>query len=135
MVQMIKINHQTLRGIIPLTPITNDALKSTFQPLMITLLLSLLKYCPLVSHAYLIEPDSDYDRSRWTKFQETNMMLQNHNNSRLGTLEYIEVRSRSGTLTDASSRCLLQLNQSNGMLLLTFLTFPLLFDFMISMFG
>jgi hypothetical protein len=117
MLQMIQINRQTLRGIIPLE-ITHDIWDSTYQPLMTAVLSSLLRYCPLVAYIGLIAPPDDINGKRWAKFRQTTDILRKHNN-RLSTLEKIEVHSNPdiddnviATLTRDEVNCLLQ-PQSN----------------------
>jgi hypothetical protein len=70
---MIQCNRRTLRGIIPLK-VPEAARKSTFQPLMTTLLLALLRYCPFVTHVDLIPPyhgDGEYNESRVIPLRES----------------------------------------------------------------
>jgi hypothetical protein len=64
MLRVIQINQRTLRGIIPLeTP--HELWDSTYQPLMTTILSSILSLCPLVTHIALIAPCNDFHGSRW----------------------------------------------------------------------
>jgi hypothetical protein len=118
MVQMIQINYRTLRGIIPLKiHVTHDELGSTFQPLMTTILPSLLRHCPFVTHADMITPHNEWghiDGSRLIPFQQTKDILFKYNRQRLSTLEYITLHCvGNNEWTGDELSCLLK-PQSNG---------------------